>query len=269
MLGVIDPAAFRIFGIAIYWYAIVIVTGVIAAVWLAQREAVRQGLKSDDVLDFILIALPIAIIGARLYFVLFDLENYINDPLSIFAIRQGGLAIYGGLIVGFICLLIFSNYRFIPKLKFLDIATPSVILGQVFGRWGNFFNQEAHGGETTRQFLKDTLHLPDFIVTQMKIDGVYYQPTFLYESIWCFIGFVIMLAIRHQKWLKQGQLFSFYLVWYGLGRFYIEGLRTDSLMIGNTFRVSQLLSIILVVVGIGLYLYINKANNQLKRLDSK
>ncbi|MCH4167949.1 MAG: prolipoprotein diacylglyceryl transferase [Streptococcaceae bacterium] len=258
MLFNIDPIALRIFGLEIHWYAVIILAGAIAGVYLAQKEAVRQGLKSDDILDFILITFPIAIIGARIYYVLFDLQAYRDNPLSVFAIWQGGLAIYGGLIAGFICLLVFTYYRVIPRLKFLDIATPSVILGQAVGRWGNFVNQEAYGEPTSYHFLKETLHLPDFIVNQMKVDGVYHQPTFLYESVWNLVGFAILMLIRHQKWIKSGQLFAFYLVWYGIGRFFIEGLRTDSLMIGNTIRVSQVLSLVLVVVGIVIFGYLFK-----------
>lgn len=264
MLFNIDPIALRILGLEIHWYAIIILAGAIAGVYLAQKEAVRQGLKSDDILDFILITFPIAIIGARIYYVLFDLAAYQANPLAVFAIWQGGLAIYGGLIAGFICLLVFTYYRVIPRLKFLDIATPSVILGQAVGRWGNFVNQEAFGGPTSYHFLKETLHLPDFIVNQMKIDGVYYQPTFLYESVWNLIGFAFLMIIRHQKWVKSGQLFAFYLIWYGIGRFFIEGLRTDSLMLGDTIRVSQVLSLILVLVGIGIFGYLTRKKPVIK-----
>ncbi|MGC6768584.1 prolipoprotein diacylglyceryl transferase [Enterococcus sp. LJL128] len=245
MLAQVSPVAFRILGISVYWYAVIIVSGIILAVWLSSREAVRVGLKSDDVVDFMIWGLPSAIVGARLYYVAFEWQDYINNPLDIFMTRNGGLAVYGGLIGGGIALLLFTRHHFISTWTFLDIAAPSVILAQGIGRWGNFMNHEAYGPDTTKSFLEG-LHLPNFIIENMKIDGIYRQPTFLYESIWNFLGFVVLILLRRKKdFLKEGEIFLLYVAWYAFGRFFIEGLRTDSLYVFGIIRVSQLLSVVL------------------------
>jgi phosphatidylglycerol:prolipoprotein diacylglycerol transferase len=245
----IKPTIFKLGGLSIRWYALCIMSGVVLAVWLAMKEAPSKKMTSDDVLDFILLAFPIAIIGARLYYVLFKLTYYVQYPSEIFAIWRGGLAIYGGLIAGVIVLLFFSHYKKINAFDFLDIATPGVLIAQAMGRWGNFFNQEAYGH--TVASLK---FLPDFIKKQMLIDGAYRLPTFLYESLWNVAGFALVMIFRHRlKWLKSGNIFSFYLFWYGFGRFIIEGMRADSLMLG-AFRVSQILSLLLMIGGMILML---------------
>ncbi|GFH41215.1 prolipoprotein diacylglyceryl transferase [Pseudolactococcus insecticola] len=249
-LAAINPVALKLGPFEIHWYALCIVSGVVLAVFLAMKEAPRKKIKPDDVLDFILMAFPIAIIGARLYYVLFEFGYYSKHPSEIFAVWNGGLAIYGGLIAGTIVLVVFSYYKMIAPLDFLDIAVPGVLIAQAMGRWGNFVNQEAYG-----HAVKSLNYLPDFIKNQMLISGKYRTPTFLYESTWNVIGFVIVLALRHRlKWLKSGDLFAFYLVWYGLGRFVIEQMRTDSLMLGP-LRVSQILSLILVIVGVIIWCY--------------
>jgi phosphatidylglycerol:prolipoprotein diacylglycerol transferase len=245
MLALVNRVAFELFGLPIYWYAIIIVSGVIIAMWLSTREAVRVGLKADDVSDFMLIGLPISIIGGRLYYVLFDLEPYLKDPIQIFNTRSGGLAIYGALIAGGIWLVFFCRRNFISPVTFLDIAAPSVILAQGIGRWGNFMNHEAHGAEVSRSFL-ESLHLPNFIIDNMNIDGAYRQPTFLYESVWNVLGFIVLILLRKKKGLlKEGEVFLGYLIWYGFGRFFIEGMRTDSLYLFGPIRVSQMLSAVL------------------------
>lgn len=241
----IDPVAIQIGPLSIRWYALCIMTGLILAVYLAMKEAPRKKINPDDILDFILIAFPLAIIGARLYYVVFDWIYYVKHPAEIIAIWQGGIAIYGGLITGAVVLLVFSYYHFIKPLDFLDIAAPGVMLAQAIGRWGNFINQEAYG-----KAVKSLNYLPDFIRKQMYIDGSYRTPTFLYESVWNLLGFaIIMVARRRKNFLKQGEITFFYLIWYGCGRFVIEGMRTDSLMFMG-LRVSQWLSAILVLVGL-------------------
>ncbi|MDR1567488.1 MAG: prolipoprotein diacylglyceryl transferase, partial [Streptococcaceae bacterium] len=150
----LNPIAIRLFGLEIHWYAIIILLGVLFGIWIAQKEAIRCGITTDDILDFILIAFPLAIVGARLYYVIFDFSAYRDNLLAVFEIWQGGLAIYGGLIASFITLLIFTYYRAIPRLKFLDVVMPSVILGQAIGRWGNFINQEAYGSSVSEHFLR-------------------------------------------------------------------------------------------------------------------
>ena len=261
MIAQIDRVAFNFLGIPIYWYALIIVSGIIIAMWLSSREAVRVGLKSEDITDFMLWGLPLSIIGARLYYILFDLPQYIADPIQIFNIRSGGLAIYGGLIAGAITLYFFTKYHFISMWTFLDIAAPSVILAQAIGRWGNFMNHEAYGPVTTRIFLEN-LHIPRFIIDNMYIEGFYRQPTFLYESVWSLIGFILLLFLRNKKHLlKKGEVLLVYVMWYSFGRFFIEGLRTDSLYFLGVIRISQLLSAFLFVGTIILFIWRRKKGN--------
>ena len=261
MIAQIDRVAFNLLGIPIYWYALIIVSGIIIAMWLSSREAVRVGLKSEDITDFMLWGLPLSIIGARLYYILFDLPQYIADPIQIFNIRSGGLAIYVGLIAGAITLYFFTKYHFISMWTFLDIAAPSVLLAQSIGRWGNFMNHEAYGPVTTRIFLEN-LHIPRFIIDNMYIEGFYRQPTFLYESVWSLIGFILLLFLRNKKHLlKKGEVLLVYVMWYSFGRFFIEGLRTDSLYFLGVIRISQLLSAFLFVGTIILFIWRRKKGN--------
>lgn len=246
----INPIAFKIGPLSIRWYAICIVTGLVLAVYLAMREAPRKKIIPDDILDFIPIAFPLAIVGARIYYVIFDWGYYAKNPAEIFAIWHGGIAIYGGLITGAIVLYFFSQRKLINTLDFLDIAVPGVMIAQSLGRWGNFFNQEAYGA-----VVKSLNYLPSFMRNQMYIDGHYRQPTFLYESVWNLLGFaLVMVARRKKNFLKRGEMTGFYLIWYGIGRMVIEGMRTDSLMFAG-LRVSQWLSAVLVVAGIILVIY--------------
>ena len=261
MIAQINRVAFDLLGVPIYWYALIIVSGIIIAMWLSSREAVRVGMKAEDVTDFMLWGLPLSIIGARLYYILFDLPQYIANPIQIFNIRSGGLAIYGGLIAGGITLYFYTKYHFIDVWTFLDIAAPSVLLAQAIGRWGNFMNHEAFGPDTTRSFL-ESLYLPNFIIDNMYIDGIYRQPTFLYESVWSLIGVIILLLLRKKTHLlKKGEIALIYLIWYSFGRFFIEGMRTDSLYFLDTIRVSQLLSAVLFIGAIVLFIWRRKKGN--------
>lgn len=260
----IDRVAFEVFGLPIYWYALIIVSGIVIATWMSSREAVRVGLKSDDVGDFVLFGLPAAIIGARLYYVLFDLPMYLKDPIQIFNVRSGGLAVYGGLIAGGIVVYFFTRSRFISIWTFLDIAAPSVLLAQAFGRWGNFTNHEAYGGVTSEAFLQG-LHLPNFIIQNMYIDGAFRQPTFLYESMWSLLGVILLLVFRRKKnFFKEGEVFLGYVAWYSLGRFFVEGMRTDSLYIFGTIRVSQMLSVFLFAGSLLIVFWRRKKSTRLK-----
>lgn len=238
-----NRVAFRIFGIDIMWYGIIMAVAMVTAVLLVLRNAKKTGIKEDDMLDLALIALPCGVVGARLYYVLFNFSLYQEDLLSIFNTRLGGMAIHGGLIGGFIGGLIVALRKKLNLIKTADIIAPSVILGQAIGRWGNFINQEAHGGPTD---------LPWGIM----VDGVKVHPTFLYESLWnLFIFVVLMTVFRKKKY--DGQMASIYLIGYSLGRFFIEGLRTDSLMFGS-FRVAQLISLMMIAVGAGIHYYFRK-----------
>ena len=245
-----NPVALQLGPISIRWYAICIVSGLILAVYLSMKEAPRKKIDPDAIIDFILIAFPLAIVGARLYYVIFEWGYYSQHLSEIFAIWNGGIAIYGGLLTGALVLYLFSRRRLIEPIDFLDIAAPSVMIAQSIGRWGNFFNQEAYGTA-----VKSLNYLPSFIRDQMYIDGSYRQPTFLYESIWNLLGFLLILILRRKpQFLRQGEITAFYLIWYGFGRMIIEGMRTDSLMFAG-LRVSQWLSMILILVGFAIIIY--------------
>lgn len=259
-----DPVAIQIGPLAIRWYALCIVSGLILAVFLTMREAPKKKILPDDILDFILLAFPLSIIGARLYYVVFRLDYYSQHIGEIFAIWNGGLAIYGGLITGAILLYIFADRRLINTWDFLDIAAPSVMIAQSIGRWGNFFNQEAYGAA-----VDQLSYLPSFIRDQMYIEGSYRQPTFLYESIWNFIGFCLIMFFRRRlKQIRRGHITAFYLIWYGFGRMIIEGLRTDSLMFFG-LRVSQWLSAILIGLGIFIIFYQNRKKAPFYNIEEK
>ena len=187
------------------------------------------------------------------YLVLFNLDYYKNNMVEILEIWNGGLAIHGGIIVGCLVTIYYSRKNKIDTLKLFDIIVVGVILGQAIGRWGNFFNQEAYGAITTLEHLQK-LGVPEFVVNGMYILGEYREPTFFYESIWCFFGFIALLIIRRYKYIKIGQITGIYFMWYSLERFIIEGKRADSLMLGN-FKAAQIVSIVLFLIGLFLFLY--------------
>lgn len=245
----IDPVAFKLGPFSVAWYGIIIVTGMLLSISLIIKEAEKRDLTEEFIVDTAFWAIPIGIIGARIYYVLFELDVYLQDPIRIFYIWEGGIAIYGGIIAGLLVIYYQTRKENIPSLLLTDILAPYILLGQGIGRWGNFINQEAHGGEVSRQFLENLL-LPDFIIEQMHIQGAYYHPTFLYESIWNIIGTFVIIAIRKkEKFLLRGETTAAYLIWYGTGRFFIEAMRTDSLYIGP-LRVSQVVSFFMVIAGI-------------------
>ncbi|MDQ0161974.1 prolipoprotein diacylglyceryl transferase [Aeribacillus alveayuensis] len=244
----IDRIAFELGPIQVYWYGVIIGIGALIGLWLAVRESERRGLHKDVFVDLVLFAIPIAIICARIYYVIFQWDYYSQNLSDIPKIWQGGLAIHGGLIGAILTGWVFARVKKLSFWQLVDIAAPSIILGQAIGRWGNFINQEAHGGPVSREFLEN-LFLPDFIINQMYIDGQYYHPTFLYESIWNIIGFLLLILLRRMN-LRRGELFLSYVIWYSIGRFFIEGMRTDSLMLTETLRMAQVISIVLIIAAI-------------------
>lgn len=255
MILTINPVAFKLGNLSVKWYGIIMAVAIILAVSMAIFEGRKRQIESDDFMDLLLWAVPLGYVGARIYYVIFEWNYYSQHLDEIIAIWNGGIAIYGGLLAGLAVLLVFCYKRMLPPFLMLDIITPGVMAAQILGRWGNFINQEAHGGPTTLAFLQ-SLHLPDFIINQMKIGGVYYQPTFLYESFFNLIGLLIILLLRHRKHLfKQGEIFMLYLAWYSVVRFFVEGMRTDSLYLWESIRVSQMLSVILLIVVIVLFIY--------------
>ena len=234
-----DPVAFTVFGKSIYWYGIIIAAGFLLAVLYMMHRAKDFGITQDDVLDMVLWAVPIGVICARAYYCIFYWELYRDDPISVLYIWEGGLAIYGGIIGGALTLLVVAKVKKIPATVLLDLAAMAVIIGQFCGRWGNFMNREAHGA-VTDCFLKMGL-------VEANGEVVYYHPTFLYESVWNLIGF-IGLHIYSKRRKFDGEVFLLYMAWYGLGRAWIEGLRTDSLYLFSTgIRVSQLLAAVFFV----------------------
>ncbi|HCY0115632.1 TPA: prolipoprotein diacylglyceryl transferase [Staphylococcus aureus] len=248
----IDPVAFNLGPLSVRWYGIIIAVGILLGYFVAQRALVKAGLHKDTLVDIIFYSALFGFIAARIYFVIFQWPYYAENPSEIIKIWHGGIAIHGGLIGGFIAGVIVCKVKNLNPFQFGDIVAPSIILAQGIGRWGNFMNHEAHGGSVSRAFLEQ-LHLPNFIIENMYINGQYYHPTFLYESIWDVAGFIILVNIR--KHLKLGETFFLYLTWYSIGRFFIEGLRTDSLMLTSNIRVAQLVSILLILISISLIVY--------------
>lgn len=253
--------------IQIYWYSIFILLGFFIGGTLALWEAKKWQIPEDFMTNLFFYIIIFAFLGARIYYVLFNLDYYLNDPISILKVWEGGLAIHGGIIACTIFIIFYTKKYKVDTLRILDILAVSLIIGQAIGRWGNFLNGEAYGPATTLSFLK-SLHLPQFIIDGMFINGTYYQPTFLYESIGCLIGFIVLLIFRRRKHTKVGHTTALYLIWYGVIRFLIESLRQDSLMLGS-FKMAQIVSIILVIIGIIMFIKLRKGsmfdNNYNKR----
>ena len=234
--------------IQIYWYSIMILIGMLFGLAVIYREIKKQNINSDFFTNLAFYAIIIGIISARAYYVLFNLDYYSQNVLEIFEVWNGGLAIHGGLIGGGLFALFYCKKYKVNTYKILDICVVGLILAQAIGRWGNFFNQEAYGAITTKQELIN-MHIPQFIINGMYIDGNYYQPTFLYESVLDLLGFVILFLIRCYPYLKIGFLTGLYLIWYGVTRFFVEGMRSDSLMLGP-LKMAQVVSIMMIICGI-------------------
>lgn len=242
----------RIGSIHIRWYSIILMIAVIFAYLIICKEAKKKTAKDDLIINTLFYGLLFGILGARIYFVLFNMNYYINNPLEIFMIWNGGLAIHGGILFGLLFLIIYSKKNNINLLLLLDLIIPGLIIAQAIGRWGNFFNQEAYGRVVSLSFLKK-LYLPNFIIQNMYIDGHYREPTFLYESFFSFLGFIVIVLLRKNNNLKVGQLTGLYLIWYGIERLIIETFRSDSLMFSN-IKIAQLISIIFIISGVFLYI---------------
>ncbi len=275
------PREFIDFGIITWYkYSVMILIGMIIAIILSIREGKRLGISMNQILDGVIVIVPLSIIGTRMWYVIFEWERYFKwDDLGgslfrIVNISDGGLAIHGGIITALVSVYIYTKIKKINFLRTIDLVAPGFLIAQAFGRWGNFFNQEAHGGviggvesgnpilslDSQRAFLSDTLHLPNFITNNMYLygpDGLnYYHPTFLYESVWNISGFILLLILRRTKIIRTGDLLGIYLIWYSVGRFFIEAMRTDSLYIGNTgLRTAQITSLLLIAGGIAFILF--------------
>ncbi len=252
----VSRAAITIGGFSVYWYGILIAVGLVLAVCYGLREISRVGLSSDDFFNMLLIALPSAIIGARLYYVIFSWEMYSDDLLSVFDIRSGGLAVYGGITAAAAVIFFYCRKRKIDMGMVLDIFAVGLLIGQSIGRWGNFVNGEAFGCETALPWAM-TIKTDGAVVAESV------HPTFLYESLWNFIGIFVLLYYKRFK-AFNGEVFCTYMIWYGIGRTLIEGLRSDSLYIGF-MRVSQVLSVCLVIVGLLIIVYNRKKLRKVTR----
>ena len=234
--------------IKIYWYSITMFLGVISGIIVAYIEIKRKKINVSKFENMAFYAILFGFIGARIYYCLFNLYYYLNNPLEILMVWHGGLAIHGGIIGAVIAIYIYCKKNELSFLEMLDICAPALVIGQVIGRWGNFFNSEAHGGIVTKSFL-ESLHLPNFIINGMYIDGVYYHPTFLYESLLNLIIFIVLMILRKNKKIRIGTITGIYLMWYGVVRFFVESLRTDSLML-SSLKMAQVISIVLFIIGL-------------------
>lgn len=291
----INPIAFSIGSLDVHWYGLILGGAALMGLLLAIREGKRFNISQDFFMDLLLIGVPSALVGARIYYVAFMWDDYKDNLIDVFKIWNGGIAIYGALIGGIIAAVIYVRKKGYNFWRIADICAPSLFIGQIIGRWGNFVNQEAYGGETTEAFLSGNLHLPDFIVNQMNVQGVFHHPTFLYESLWNVVGILILFVLRRQKFMRAGELFMSYFIWYSIGRFFIEALRTDSLAFqgaewlaslingmwapmtwigfsqgylapsyGNV-RISQMLAIVIVIAAVGIIVYRRKTVADLPR----
>lgn len=248
-----DPTAFTIFGIDIQWYAIIATSAMILGTLYTLRQGKKEGFKEDDILDIAIFVFPVGIICARLYYVIFNWSYYSKDLIEIFNIRGGGLAFHGGVIGGLLVAYFVVKKHKMNFWKLGDILATAMPMAQALGRWGNYVNQEAHGGPT---------NLPWAIM----VDGVSVHPTFLYESLWNLVVFGILIRLRKDKKF-DGQLMGWYLILYSIGRFAIEGLRTDSLYVGP-FRTAQLISLIMIAAGVGIFYFMKNRGKKEAYINS-
>ena len=234
----VSRRAIELFGLSIHWYGVLIAAGIALAVWLAMRREKRYGLPEDTALDIALWCVPAAIVGARAYYVAFEWDQFASGPLwHVFNLREGGLAVYGGVIAGVLAGWIFARVKKLPFWKMADLAAPCIALGQAIGRWGNFLNQEVHGAPVENAALK-------FFPMAVRIDGAWYYATFFYESVWCALIVILLLAGERRNFFRRdSDVFSAYVFLYALERSVVEGMRTDSLYFGP-LRVSQALSVL-------------------------
>ncbi len=264
-----NPILVSIGPIDIYWYSLTMLLAILVGSYIFLKAAKKEGYEENFLSNLIFYGAIFGILGARIYYVIFNLNYYLQNPLEIIAIWNGGLAIHGAIIGGAAWFIYYAKKNKKNFLKLFDLAVPALILAQAIGRWGNFFNSEAHGPAVSQETLEN-LNVPDFIINGMNINGIYYHPTFYYESIWNIIGFVVLIILRKKLKLKTGQLTGIYFMWYSFIRFFIESLRTDSLMLGP-IKVAQLVSVLLFLLG--LYLVLRKTKdtriNRLKERTEK
>ena len=241
-----NPVLFKLLNLEIRWYSVLVLVAFILGFFLVVYRSRKRCISPALIYDMSFYLLIFCILGARLYYCLFNLDYYKENLIEVLKIWQGGLAIHGGIIAGIIFLFVYTKKHGIEFFNLTDLIAPSLALGQAIGRWGNFFNQEAYGSATTIFELKK-LHVPNFVIDGMYINGTYHHPTFLYESVACLIIFIILKIVSIKS--KRGQLTGVYFILYGIVRYFIESLRTDSLMLSN-FKVAQIISILMIIIGL-------------------
>lgn len=272
----LNRVAFILFGRNVYWYGIIIGLGFLLAVMFCCRRAKTFGLRQDDILDLLIAAVPLSLVGCRAYYVLFYLDRFRREDGSLdwgamVRIGDGGIAIYGAVIAAALTLLVFCRWRKLPFMAFADLGVQGLFIGQIIGRWGNFMNVEAYGSVTDVPWRMCSPAIARWLYSGGQIDEVTYQsiltgelgvhPTFLYESLWNLIGFLLVVYLSKKFYKFDGQLFLTYVLWYGAGRFVIEGLRTDSLyffgltLFGYPIRTSQVLALVSAAVALGLMIW--------------
>lgn len=247
-------------GFEIKWYSFFLLVAFSLGSLIIYKNRNKISLSKKQISDLLFNLVIIAIIGARLYYVIFNLDYYMEYPIDILKIWEGGLAIHGGIIVGLIYLIYFCKKKKLSIIKLTDIIVLALPLGQAIGRWGNFFNQEAYGPVTTYANLK-SMHIPSFIIDVMHIGNNYYHPTFLYESMWCLLIFIVLLILLLLKIEKAGLYTSIYLIMYGIERLIVESMRQDSLMIFNV-KIAQVVSILMILMGIIILIYNWRSKNE-------
>ncbi len=249
--------------INIKWYSVLILIAFIIGYFLVINKCRKKGISTSIITDMCFYLVIICLLGARIYYCIFELDYYSQNIMDIFKVWEGGLAIHGGIISGIIFIYFYTRHKNLDLLELLDIFAPALALGQAIGRWGNFFNSEAFGPVTSLSNLQ-SLNIPKFVIDGMYIEGSYHHPTFFYESIGCLLIFIVLMLIRNLKNIKKGQVTSIYFIFYGIIRFIIEGLRQDSLMLFN-LKMAQIISILMIIIGIFLlikpYIFKQKVKN--------
>ncbi len=258
-----NPVLIKIGTFEIRWYSILLIAAFIIGFYFVEKESKRFDIPKDFMFNMIFWTVIFGIIGARIYYVIFDWNYFSHNISEIWKIWHGGLAIHGGIIAGLITVIAYTKKYKLRIIRYTDFLVPGLIIGQAIGRWGNFFNQEAHGIATSLEHLKN-LHLPKFIIDGMNINGVYYIPTFFFESMACLIGFLVLILVRRGKYIKVGTPTALYLIIYGIIRFFIENNRTDALEFCG-FKIAMIVSVIMVVIGI-VILVMNKRKGKFEDL---
>lgn len=250
-----NPNIITIGSLEVKWYSFLLLLAFSIGFIIVMKQRDKVNLTKTEMLDMLFYLIIVSIVGARVYYVVFNLDYYMSNPIDIIKIWEGGLAIHGGILFGIIYLFVYCRRKKIKILNMTDIIVPALVLGQAIGRWGNFFNQEAFGPITTYEQLK-SLHIPNFVINGMYINHHYYHPTFFYESLFCLFIFIVLIILIKLKLDKRGICTSIYLILYGIERFFMEGLRQDSLMFFY-FKVARIVSIIMIIIGICI-LFFNK-----------